>query len=51
MDNTYIVVKNGIVVNRILAKTIEIARKVSYTTDTIIEDNNNSYSVGDNYTE
>lgn len=49
MANTYIVVKNGIVFNRILAETIEIAKKVSHNNDFLAEDNNGTYSIGDSY--
>lgn len=51
MDNIYIVVSKGVVINRILAKNIEIARKVSHSSFTIVLDNDNSYSIGDSYTE
>lgn len=51
MVNTYIVIKNGVVANIILAETIDIARKVSHIDDILVENNNNTYSIGDTYTE
>ena len=49
MANIYAIIKNGIVVNKILASSELVAARVSGSV--VVEDNNNTYSIGDNYTE
>jgi hypothetical protein len=49
MTNTYAIIEEGVVVNKILARTQAIAERVSKSNATVVEDNNNAYSVGDTY--
>lgn len=49
MANTYAIIEEGVVVNKILAKTQAIAERVSKSTATVVEDNDNTYSIGDAY--
>lgn len=50
MENTYNIIEEGVVVNKILARTQKIAERVSKPTAIVILDNDNSYSIGDAYT-
>lgn len=49
MANIYAIIDNGVVVNKILASSELVAARVSGLV--VIEDNNNTYSIGDNYTD
>ena len=51
MANTYIIVKDGVVINRILADDLIIAKRSVTDEKTVVEDNKNEYFIGDSYTE
>lgn len=51
MKKTYAIIKDGVVVNRILAVNESVAVRVSSSDSVVIEDSNGTYSIGDNYTE
>lgn len=51
MSKTYAIIKDGVVVNKILADNEHVAVRVSSSDSVVIEDNDSTYSIGDNYTE
>lgn len=51
MKKTYAIIKDGVVVNRILAVNESVAVRVSSSSCIVVEDSNGAYSIGDNYTE
>lgn len=51
MSKTYAIIKDGVVVNKILADNEHVATKVSSSGCIVVEDSNSTYSIGDNYTE
>lgn len=51
MKKTYAIIKDGVVVNKILAANELVAVRVSSSDSVVIEDNDGTYSVGDSYTE
>jgi len=51
MANIYAIIKNGVVANKILAANELVAARVSPSDSVVIEDNDGTYSIGDNYTD
>jgi hypothetical protein len=51
MSKTYAIIKDGLVVNKILADNEHVATRVSPSDSVVIEDNDGTYSIGDNYTD
>tara|TARA_B100001939_G_scaffold331102_1_gene328822 strand:+ start:628 stop:783 length:156 start_codon:yes stop_codon:yes gene_type:complete len=51
MANTYIIIEDGIVINRILADNIIIAKRTATENKVVVEDNDNNFMIGDTYTE
>lgn len=49
MEKTYAIIKNGVVINKIIANSIEIANRVAGLSSIAVEDINNEISIGDIY--
>ena len=51
MANTYIIIEDGIVINRILADNISLAKRTTTEDKVVVKDNDNNFMIGDTYTE
>lgn len=51
MANTYIIIEDGIVINRILADNIFLAKRTTTEDKVVVQDNDNNFMIGDTYTE